>query len=271
MTHFALKDELLDAQTLRVAGAAPYGGADVGECLRAAAGVRGTDLTSWHTAWTSMAASALSLAESQQATAVCTVPGSLFSVRQVTSALRGSCCWERRWTRALSRATRSRRPLSGPAPPYSSTAGDPQIPIRPRLCPGTSSRGPEDLRGKRGRRHRQGGYNGTAEELYFANGAARWPGVHVLAFDGPVQGAALLQRELVMRPDWRRSSRRRGRPEKRPDVDHQGRPDGPEPGWHLAPGLLVRSTGWPPASRTVVPMTFSPPRCAVCLARCPQT
>ena len=34
MTHLALKDELLDAQTLRAAGMAPYGGADLGECLR---------------------------------------------------------------------------------------------------------------------------------------------------------------------------------------------------------------------------------------------
>jgi alpha-beta hydrolase superfamily lysophospholipase len=48
-----------------------------------------------------------------------------------------------------------------------------------------------------------GGYDGTAEELYFANGAAALArGYNVLAFDGPGQGAALLQRGLVMRPDW---------------------------------------------------------------------
>ncbi len=67
MTHLALKDELLDAQTLRAAGMAPYGGADLGECLAAASAVRGTDLTSWHTAWTSMAVTVLALAESEQA------------------------------------------------------------------------------------------------------------------------------------------------------------------------------------------------------------
>ena len=33
VTHLALKDELLDAQLLRTVGTAPYGGADVGECL----------------------------------------------------------------------------------------------------------------------------------------------------------------------------------------------------------------------------------------------
>ena len=36
MTHLALKDDLLDGQLLRAVGAAPYGGADVGECLATA-------------------------------------------------------------------------------------------------------------------------------------------------------------------------------------------------------------------------------------------
>jgi hypothetical protein len=63
LTRLGVKDELLDAQTLRTAGSAPYGGADIGECLAAAGRVRGTDLTSWHDAWVSAAASALAVAE----------------------------------------------------------------------------------------------------------------------------------------------------------------------------------------------------------------
>ncbi len=48
-----------------------------------------------------------------------------------------------------------------------------------------------------------GGYDGTAEELYFYNAAAALArGYNVLAFDGPGQGAALTQRGLVLRPDW---------------------------------------------------------------------
>jgi hypothetical protein len=48
-----------------------------------------------------------------------------------------------------------------------------------------------------------GGYDGTAEELYFANGAAALArGYHVLVFDGPGQGAALLEQGMVLRPDW---------------------------------------------------------------------
>ncbi len=45
--------------------------------------------------------------------------------------------------------------------------------------------------------------DGTAEELYFANGAAALArGYNVLAFDGPGQGTSLIQRGLTMRADW---------------------------------------------------------------------
>ena len=48
-----------------------------------------------------------------------------------------------------------------------------------------------------------GGYDGNAEELYLLTGAAALArGYNVLAFDGPGQGAALLQQGLIMRPDW---------------------------------------------------------------------
>jgi alpha-beta hydrolase superfamily lysophospholipase len=46
------------------------------------------------------------------------------------------------------------------------------------------------------------GYDGTAEELYSLNVAAALArGYNALAFDGPGQGAALLQRGITMRPD----------------------------------------------------------------------
>lgn len=48
-----------------------------------------------------------------------------------------------------------------------------------------------------------GGYDGTAEELYFLNGAAALArGYDVLTFDGPGQGAALVHQRLVLRLDW---------------------------------------------------------------------
>jgi alpha-beta hydrolase superfamily lysophospholipase len=206
MTHFALKDELLDAQTLRVAGAAPYGGADVGECLRAAAGVRGTDLTSWHTAWTSMAAGALSLAESQQAT------GRLHSARlaffRASSYFRTAGVMllgaplDSRLIESYAQQTaafRSGAALLEPPPEIL------EIPYETTTLPGYFFRaGPEGSeREARPTVILTGGYDGTAEELYFANGAAALArGYNVLAFDGPGQGAALIERGLVMRPDW---------------------------------------------------------------------
>jgi hypothetical protein len=67
MTRVGIKDVLLDAQTLRTAGSAPYGGADIGECLAAAARVRGYDLDSWYDAWESTAIAALTHAEGELA------------------------------------------------------------------------------------------------------------------------------------------------------------------------------------------------------------
>jgi pimeloyl-ACP methyl ester carboxylesterase len=48
-----------------------------------------------------------------------------------------------------------------------------------------------------------GGYDGTAEETYFAGvAAAVRRGYNCLTFDGPGQGGALLEQGMTMRPDW---------------------------------------------------------------------
>jgi hypothetical protein len=48
-----------------------------------------------------------------------------------------------------------------------------------------------------------GGYDGTCEELYVANGAAALArGYNVLAFDGPGQGSVLTHQRLALRVDW---------------------------------------------------------------------
>jgi pimeloyl-ACP methyl ester carboxylesterase len=47
------------------------------------------------------------------------------------------------------------------------------------------------------------GYDGTAEELYFANGAAALArGYNVIAFDGPGQGSVIIDDGVPFRPDW---------------------------------------------------------------------
>jgi dienelactone hydrolase len=48
-----------------------------------------------------------------------------------------------------------------------------------------------------------GGYDSTAEETFFYSGAAALTrGYNVLCYDGPGQGAALIEDGIVFRPDW---------------------------------------------------------------------
>jgi alpha-beta hydrolase superfamily lysophospholipase len=52
-----------------------------------------------------------------------------------------------------------------------------------------------------------GGYDGTCEELYFANGAAALArGYNVLAFDGPGQGSVLTQQQIALRAEQGRNA-----------------------------------------------------------------
>ena len=203
MTHLAVKDELLDAQILRTAGSAPYGGADVGECLATAAAVRGTDLASWHAAWTATAGTALQLAQAQQAA------GRLESAR--LAFFRASSYFRTAGVMLLGAPLDPRladsyaRQASAFRSGAALLAQPPeilQIPYEGTTLPGYFFRagpGPEP----RATVILTGGYDGTAEELYFASGAAALArGYHVLAFDGPGQGAALVQQGLVLRPDW---------------------------------------------------------------------
>lgn len=203
MAHLAVKDALLDAQTLRAVGAAPYGGADVGECLVTAAAVRGTDLSSWHSAWTSTADTVLALAESEQAA------GRLQSAR--LAFFRASSYFRTAGVMLLAAPLDVRlvdsyaRQASAFRSGAALLAEPPEvleIPYERTTLPGYFFRaGPEEE--PRPTVILTGGYDGTAEELYFLNGAAALGrGYNVLAFDGPGQGAALVQQGLVIRPDW---------------------------------------------------------------------
>jgi dienelactone hydrolase len=203
MTHLALKDELLDAQTLRAVGVAPYGGADIAECLTTASAVTGTDLTSWHAAWTSRANTVLGLAETEQAA------GRVESARlaffrastyfRTAGVMLMSAPLDPRLVDSYARQTTAFRCGAAllAAPPEILS-----IPYEGTTLPGYFfTAGPDDV--KRPTVILTGGYDGTAEELYFSNGAAALArGYNVLAFDGPGQGSALVQQGLVMRPDW---------------------------------------------------------------------
>ncbi|HXN62174.1 MAG TPA: alpha/beta fold hydrolase [Acidimicrobiales bacterium] len=205
MTHLALKDELLDAQLLRTVGSAPYGGADVGECLSTVARIKGTDLASWHNEWVSTAAATQSLAEraleagrTETARLAFLRAASYFRTAGVMLMAPPA---DERLVRAYAAQTEAfRRAAALFAQPPEIV----DIPFDGSPLPGYHFR-PDGDPGRRATVLLVGGYDGTAEELYLLNGAAALArGYNVLAFDGPGQGAALLRLGLTMRADFER-------------------------------------------------------------------
>lgn len=200
--HFA--DELFDAQLTRTVAYAAQGGAELGECLETARRITRVDATQWYDEW-------LATADRLERVAV----QSLADGHRVSA--RGA------WLRASNYHRTAGLFLIGPDPRFAESirrqahafrcAADlfdvPPTPVRipyadthlpgyffPTVDPVTDDR-PRPLLVV------TNGYDGTAEELYFANAAAALGrGYHVLVFDGPGQGSVLTEQRLPMRPDW---------------------------------------------------------------------
>ena len=199
MTRVALKDELLDAQLLRAVGASPYGGSDVGECL-AAARASGAPI------WTAGTASGLGPPSGSPRSRSRRRRGHPETAR--LAYLRASSYFrtagvmlmgaplDPRLVEAYARQTDMFRRAAALMVPAAEIV---EIPFEDTTLPGYFLR-PAGARRPRATVVLTGGYDGTAEELYLANGAAALArGYNVLAFDGPGQGAALIERGLVMR------------------------------------------------------------------------
>jgi pimeloyl-ACP methyl ester carboxylesterase len=203
VTRLVLDDELLDAQLVRAAGAALYGGADLGECLATARRIDERDLDSWFAEWSASAETARELAAREDAA------GNRESARL---AYLRACTYHRTagvmllgapLDERLVRAYRSQADafvaalaLMEPRPEQI------ELPLGDLTLPGYFFTPAADGR-RRATLILTGGYDGTAEELYFANGAAALArGYNVLAFDGPGQGRVLTEQQGVMRPDW---------------------------------------------------------------------
>jgi pimeloyl-ACP methyl ester carboxylesterase len=199
-----IKDELFEAQLLRTMGSAPYGGADAGECLAVAGTLPATDLAAWHDAWTTAATrlagrAAASAAAGQSASA----RGGFFraaSYFRTAGLFAMGTPVDSRLVQSHQREVDSFR--CGAAlltvPPELV-----QIPYEDTSLPGYYFRAPGGDGAPRATVILTNGYDGTAEELYFANGAAALErGYNVLAFDGPGQGSMIIDRGVPFRPDW---------------------------------------------------------------------
>jgi hypothetical protein len=198
-----MKDELFEAQLLRAIGYAPYGGADAGECLATAGQITGTNLDSWHDAWMATAARLCGQAEASAAAGQAASARSGFFRAANYFRTAGLFAMGVPDDPRLAQAHRRevdcfRRGAALLAVPPEIV----QIPYEEHFLPGYFFRAGTDG-APRETMILTTGYDGTAEELYFANGAAALQrGYNVLVFDGPGQGAMLIERGVPLRPDW---------------------------------------------------------------------
>ncbi|CAN5402715.1 alpha/beta fold hydrolase [soil metagenome] len=201
---FLFDDESFSFETLRAAGFANYGGADLGEVLVTTRAIPEGDEVAWHREWKATAQRVESLArQSLQG-------GHTVSARE--AFLRASNYYRtaefyRRdhpvndpEVKELSRL--SRDTFTGAMELFDFGFEPVTIPYEDTTLPGYLYL-VDDSGVPRPTVIYNSGYDSTLEESYFAIAAAALArGYNVLAFDGPGQGGALREQHLVFRPDW---------------------------------------------------------------------
>jgi pimeloyl-ACP methyl ester carboxylesterase len=197
------KDALFDAQWLRAASHTSSGGAEIGECFAAARQIREPDAESWYTAWNRLAESLLAEAEA-----------SLSNGRRISALsayLRASNYFRAAYTfligapvdpRVVDNYRRQRAAFENAAALMIPAAQRIAIPCAGASLHGYLCRSADDS-APRPTLIVNGGYDSTAEEAYFFSGAAAVArGYTCIVFDGPGQGAAIVEDAMVFRPDW---------------------------------------------------------------------
>ncbi|MFC4947997.1 alpha/beta hydrolase family protein [Pseudonocardia sp. GCM10023141] len=201
---FLFDDASFSFETLRAAGFAAYGGADLGEVLVTAAAITDGDEDGWLRAWTATAERVHAIGDAALAA------GHRVSARE--ALLRASNYYRtaeffRRVDPAndpvvTDLSTRSRTTFAAAAALFDTPVEAVAIPYEGTTLPGylflvDGSGAPRPTVVF------TSGYDSTLEEAWFAIAAAAVRrGYNVLAFDGPGQGAALREQGLVFRPDW---------------------------------------------------------------------
>jgi pimeloyl-ACP methyl ester carboxylesterase len=201
---FLFDNQSFSFETLRAAGFATYGGADLGEVLVTARAIDEGDEAGWLRAWSATAERVHALGEAARAA------GHRVSARE--ALLRASNYYrtaeffrreqpaEDPEVRRLSAA--SRATFLAAAELFDSPVEQVRIPYEGTTLPGYLFL-VDDSGAPRPTVVYNNGFDSTAEEAYFVVAAAALRrGYNVLAFDGPGQGAALRDQGLVFRPDW---------------------------------------------------------------------
>jgi pimeloyl-ACP methyl ester carboxylesterase len=204
VVKFLFDDESFSFEMLRAAGFAAYGGADLGEVLVTAAAITGGEEASWHRAWKATAERVQEIGEQSLAA------GHRVSARdallRASNYYRAAEFYLREKPAADPEVTalssRSREAFAAAASLLDIPAETVTIPYEGTTLPGCLFLA-DDSGTPRPTVIYVSGYDSTAEESWFAVAAAGLRrGYNVLAFDGPGQGAALREQQLVFRPDW---------------------------------------------------------------------
>jgi pimeloyl-ACP methyl ester carboxylesterase len=201
--RLVFKDQIFSFELLRAVGYAPYGGADLGECLATASRIKEGDLESWHAEWLKTADRIRTIAE--QAVA----KQHPISARE--AFLRASNYYRTAefflhvdpndpriattWRASQACFASAARLFS---PPFEAV----EVPFENTTLPAYFYR-PDDSSTPRPTLIFHGGFDSIVEELYFAGAAAALRrGYNCLTFDGPGQGRVIREQQIPFRHDW---------------------------------------------------------------------
>ncbi|OMI05838.1 dipeptidyl aminopeptidase [Bradyrhizobium brasilense] len=201
---FLFRNESFSFETLRTAGFATYGGADLGEVLATARLIPNGNEEAWLKSWTATADRVANIAETSLS------QGHRVSARE--AFLRASNYYRtaeffRRHDPANDRevtrlSNRSCETFVAAAKLLGSPFEVVTIPYENTTLPGYLFL-VDDSGAPRPTVIYNNGFDSTQEESYVAIGAAALRrGYNVLTFDGPGQGAAIRRQKLVFRHDW---------------------------------------------------------------------
>lgn len=201
--QLVFKDETFSFELLRTIGYAPYGGADIGECLKTAYRIKEGDFESWYEEWIKTARRVHALADEA------------LSDQQRVSAreayLRASNYYRTadfflhgkpEDPRILATWGSSRDTFRAASQLMDTPVEEVQIPYEQTTLPGYFL-SPNDSSKPRPTLIVNCGYDSTKEESYLEVAAAALQRQYnCLIFDGPGQGAVIREQQLPLRHDW---------------------------------------------------------------------
>ncbi|PHH75446.1 hypothetical protein CDD82_4445 [Ophiocordyceps australis] len=202
--HFFPKDASFGYESLRAAGYANFGGADVAEVITICSRIRPGDQDSWLREWSRAGHRAVANAKTSLAKG--NRPGARDAFLRASNYFRTAEFYRREkpFDDDVSKelASLSASMFYSAADLMSHAIDKTCIPYEGTTLPATLMR-PDRSENPKPTIIVNGGFDSTREEAGYAVAAAALElGFNVIAFDGPGQGEALREQRLFFRPDW---------------------------------------------------------------------